>query len=139
MADGLRMALMNLLRKVEMARDVDFLQDGVRILGQAPMGIEVSQHVGAEKNERTRSGRDSGTGIAPAGGTRRGEAWNFGFRGFGTGPFSKHVRAAPACRAGSGGRHSRSLPSGRFHPAGRRTREGTRDGGDPKEPGIAPV
>jgi len=62
MADGLRMALTNLLRKAEMAGDVDFLRDGVRILGQALMDIEVSQHVGAEKNERTpeRSGHRNG-------------------------------------------------------------------------------
>src|SRR3990170_8828758 len=53
MADDLRMALTNLLRKAEMAGDVDFLRDGVRILGQSLMDLEVSQHLRAEKNERT--------------------------------------------------------------------------------------
>ncbi len=53
MADDLRMALTNLLRKAEMAGDVDFLRDGVRILGQTLMDLEVSQHLRAEKNERT--------------------------------------------------------------------------------------
>ena len=53
MADDLRMALTNLLRKAEMTGDIDFLRDGVRILGQALMDLEVSQHLRAEKNERT--------------------------------------------------------------------------------------
>jgi transposase-like protein len=53
MADDLRMALTNLLRNAEMAGDVDFLRDGVRILGQTLMDLEVSQHLRAEKNERT--------------------------------------------------------------------------------------
>ena len=62
MADDLRMALTNLLRKAEMAGDVDFLRDGVRILGQTLMDLEVSQHLRAEKNERTpeRAGQRNG-------------------------------------------------------------------------------
>jgi transposase-like protein len=62
MADDLRMALTNLLRKAEMAGDVDFLRDGVRILGQTLMDLEVSQHLRAEKNERTpeRAGHRNG-------------------------------------------------------------------------------
>jgi len=52
-AEDFRMALTNLLRKAEMAGDVDFLRDGVRILGQTLMDLEVSQHLRAEKNERT--------------------------------------------------------------------------------------
>lgn len=62
MADDLRMALTNLLRKAEMDGDVDFLRDGVRILGQSLMELEVSQHLRAEKNERTpeRTGQRNG-------------------------------------------------------------------------------
>jgi putative transposase len=62
MADDLRMALTNLLRKAEMTGDVDFLRDGVRILGQALMDLEVAQHLRAEKNERTpeRAGHRNG-------------------------------------------------------------------------------
>lgn len=62
MADDLRMALTNLLRKAEMEGDVDFLRDGVRILGQSLMDLEVSQHLRAEKNERTpeRTGQRNG-------------------------------------------------------------------------------
>jgi len=62
MADDLRMALTNLLCKAKMAGDVDFLRDGVRILGQTLMDLEVSQHLQAEKNERTpeRSGHRNG-------------------------------------------------------------------------------
>lgn len=53
MADDLRMALLELLRKAEVERDVDFLREGVRVLAQALMELEVSQHVGAEKHQRT--------------------------------------------------------------------------------------
>ena len=62
MADDLRMALTYLLRKAEMAGEVDFLREGVRILGQALMDLEVSQHFRAEKNERTseRTGQRKG-------------------------------------------------------------------------------
>jgi transposase-like protein len=46
------MALQELLRKAELDGDVDFLRDGVRVLAQELMEIEVAQHVGAEKYER---------------------------------------------------------------------------------------
>jgi len=62
MADELRMALGELLRKAEMEKDADFLRDGVRVLSQALMDLEVSQHVGAGKYERTaeRTGQRNG-------------------------------------------------------------------------------
>lgn len=62
MADELSMALMELLRKAEMDQDVDFLREGVRTLSQALMELEVSQHVGAERHERTpeRTGQRNG-------------------------------------------------------------------------------
>jgi putative transposase len=50
-ADDLRMALAELLRKTELG-DADFLREGVRVLAQAVMELEVSQHVGAERYER---------------------------------------------------------------------------------------
>src|SRR5690348_12295607 len=53
MADELSMALMELLRKAELDQDVDFLREGVRTLSQALMELEVSQHLGAERHERT--------------------------------------------------------------------------------------
>ena len=37
MADDLRMALTDLLRKAEVERDADFLREGVRVLGEALM------------------------------------------------------------------------------------------------------
>ena len=52
MAEDLRMALQELLRKAELDGDVDFLRDCVRVLAQELMEIEVAQHVGAEKYER---------------------------------------------------------------------------------------
>src|SRR5918992_1242853 len=62
MADELRMALLELLRKAELERDTDFLRDGVRVLSQALMELEVAQHVGAERHERTpeRTGQRNG-------------------------------------------------------------------------------
>src|ERR687886_2620834 len=53
MADELRMALEDLLRKAELERNADFLREGVRVLSQALMELEVSQHLGAERHERT--------------------------------------------------------------------------------------
>ncbi len=62
MADGLRIALDDLLRKAQMDRDADFLREGVRVLSQALMELEVSEHLGAEKHERTveRTGQRNG-------------------------------------------------------------------------------
>lgn len=53
MADSLRMALMELVRKASQEQDTDFMREGVRVLSQELMELEVSQHVGAERHERT--------------------------------------------------------------------------------------
>ena len=62
MADEVRMALAELLRKAELERDADFLREGVRVLSQALMELEITQHVGAERHERTpeRTGQRNG-------------------------------------------------------------------------------
>ncbi len=62
MAEGVSMALAELIRKAEEQGDVDFLREGVRVLSQALMEVEVSQHLGAERHERTgeRSGYRNG-------------------------------------------------------------------------------
>ena len=62
MADTVSMALAELVRKAEEHGDVDFLREGVRVLSQALMEVEVSQHLGAERHERTaeRSGQRNG-------------------------------------------------------------------------------
>ena len=57
MADELRMALLELLCKAELERDTDFLREGVRALAEALMELEVSQHLGAEKPERSEERR----------------------------------------------------------------------------------
>ncbi|HET6343688.1 MAG TPA: IS256 family transposase [Myxococcota bacterium] len=61
MADELRMALTELLRKAG-AGDAEFLREGVRALAQALMELEVTQQVGAERYERalTRTGQRNG-------------------------------------------------------------------------------
>jgi transposase-like protein len=62
MADELRMALDELLRKAQGDGDVDFLKEGMRVLAQALMELEVSHHLGAERYERSpeRTGQRNG-------------------------------------------------------------------------------
>jgi transposase-like protein len=62
MAEDVRMALEGLLRKAEVGDDVDFLREGVRVMAQALMELEVSQQLGAERHERTpsRTGQRNG-------------------------------------------------------------------------------
>jgi putative transposase len=49
MADTVSMAFAELVRKTEADRDVDVLKEGVRVLSQALMYVEVAQHIGAER------------------------------------------------------------------------------------------
>ncbi len=53
MTDEWSMALTGLLDKA--GGDADFLREGVRVLSQALMEVEVAQHLGAERHERTAS------------------------------------------------------------------------------------
>jgi putative transposase len=50
--DELRIGLQELLRKATIDRDADFLKEGVRVLSQALMEMEVQEHVGAARHER---------------------------------------------------------------------------------------
>src|ERR687887_92270 len=52
MADELRMALAEVLRKAGVD-EADFLREGVRVLAQALMELELAEHVGAERHERS--------------------------------------------------------------------------------------
>jgi putative transposase len=62
MADELRIGLSELLRKAMIEQDADFLKEGVRVLSQALMEMEVQEHVGAAPHERTegRTGQRNG-------------------------------------------------------------------------------
>jgi putative transposase len=62
MTDDVRMALAELLRKAAAAPDLDVLREGVRVLAEALMEVEVAQHLGAGRHERTpeRSGQRNG-------------------------------------------------------------------------------
>jgi putative transposase len=62
MAVELRMALLDLLRKAEMDHDADFLREGVRLLAQALLELEVTEHVGAEPYERSAERRGQRNG-----------------------------------------------------------------------------
>lgn len=63
MADETRMALTELLRKAEAEPGLDVLREGVRVLAEALMELEVTQHVGAERHARTleRTGQRNGS------------------------------------------------------------------------------
>src|SRR5438105_25023 len=52
MADELRMALAEVLRKAGV-EEADFLREGVRVLAQELMELELAEHAGAERHERT--------------------------------------------------------------------------------------
>jgi putative transposase len=63
MADEPRIGLSELLRKAMIDRDADFLkEEGVRVLSQALMEMEVEEHVGAGRHERgpSRTGQRNG-------------------------------------------------------------------------------
>jgi putative transposase len=62
MADELRIGLLGLLRKAQMEDDAEFLKEGVRVLSQALMEMEVEEHVGAGRHERSpgRTGQRNG-------------------------------------------------------------------------------
>jgi transposase-like protein len=53
MADELRIGLTELLRKAHIEGDAEFLKEGVRALSQALMEMEVEEHIGATRHERT--------------------------------------------------------------------------------------
>src|SRR5919109_3467690 len=53
MAENVSMALTELLRKAEAEPDLDTLREGVRVLTQALMELEVAQHLGAERYQRS--------------------------------------------------------------------------------------
>jgi len=56
------MALVELLRKAELEPNLDFLREGVRVLAQGVMELEVEQHLNAERYERSaeRTGQRNG-------------------------------------------------------------------------------
>lgn len=62
MANELRIGLKELMRKAQMEGDADFLKEGVRVLSEAIMEMEVEEHIGAARHERTegRSGQRNG-------------------------------------------------------------------------------
>ena len=53
MADELRIGLSELLRKAMIDQDADFLKEGLRVLSQALMEMEVEEYVGAARHERS--------------------------------------------------------------------------------------
>jgi putative transposase len=64
-ADELRIGLSELLRKAMIEQDTDFLKEGVRVLSQALMELEVEEHVGAGRNERSAARNGQRNGYRP--------------------------------------------------------------------------
>jgi transposase-like protein len=62
MADELSIALLEVLRKAQADGQVDFLRESVRTLAQAVLELEVTEHLGADRHERTteRTGHRNG-------------------------------------------------------------------------------
>jgi putative transposase len=62
MADELRIGLKELMRKAQVEGDADFLREGIRALSEAIMEMEVEDHIGAVRHERTlgRTGQRNG-------------------------------------------------------------------------------
>ena len=54
MASMDKIALLELIRKIGLDGDVDFLREGLKVLTQAIMEAEVSEWVGAERFERSK-------------------------------------------------------------------------------------
>jgi len=136
MADTLSMALAELVREAEVEPDVDVLREGVRVLSQALMELEVAQHRGAAKHERTpertgqRTGdreRDWDTRV----GTLelrvpRGPRWVV---------VPEPAGAAAARRAGAGRHGARGVRAGGAYAPGGRAGQGPRPGRYLEEPG----
>lgn len=62
MADEPRIGLSGLLRKAQMEGDANFLKEGVRMLSQALMEIEVEEHLGAARHAHSAGRRGQRNG-----------------------------------------------------------------------------
>ena len=77
MADELRIGLSELLRKAMIEQDADFLKEGVRVLSQALMEMEVQESTWARGvTSGVPSVEGSATATASAPGTRGLGPWN---------------------------------------------------------------
>ena len=101
MADELRMALAEVLRKAGVEQ-ADFLREGVRVLAEELMEMELAEHVGAERHERTAERAGIATAIASGPGIRAWARSSCRCRGCGTGA---SFRACSSDELGAVGRH----------------------------------
>ena len=138
MADDLRMALIELLRKAEMEQDTDFLREGTRVFSQALMELEVSQHLKAERYEHTAERTGQRNGYRERQWDTRVGTIDLQVPRVRDGSFFPELAgASPASRAGADGGGTGSLRPGRLDPACRRTGASTGDAGHLQEPGIS--
>ena len=119
MADELRMTLAEVLRKAGV-EEADFLSEGVRVLAQELMELELAEHVGAEHHERTpdRSGYRNGYRERPWDtrvGTIELQVPPSARRQL----LSEPARTEATCREGTGSRGARGVRPGHQHQARR--------------------
>ena len=140
MADDLRMALLERLRKAEPEDEADFRREGVRVLGQALLELEVSRHVGADKHARPpeRPGQRNGYRDR-TGDTRVGTIRAAGAPGARRQLLPLAAGAAQAGRAGAGGGGAGGVRAGQLDPTGGRPGAGARAPRGRQEPGLAAV
>ena len=113
MTSELRMALEEVLHKAQPERDVDLLRDGVRVMAQVLLELEVRQYLGGAKHERTTSRTGQRNGHSP---------WRVGRAGgrrcccdeppvdSGTNQAASHGPLRGACGAARTGRFSKTGP-----------------------------
>ena len=136
MADELRIGLTRLLRKAQMEHDADFLKEGVRVLSEALMEMEVQEHVGAARYERTegRTGQRNGyrerNWDSRVGTVELKVAQSEGFE-----LLSFALGAQKACREGALCGGPGGLCPRHLHTQSGRSAEGFRDDGHLQEPG----
>lgn len=141
MADELRIGLSELLRKAMIDHDTDLLKEGVRVLSQALMEMEVEHHVGAARHERS-AGR-----VGQRNGYRE-RSWDTRVgtvelkvprvRDGGYFPSLLEPRRKAEGRPRGHWQRSSRKPTctGSLHPQGGRAGEGFGDGEDLQEPGL---
>src|SRR5438445_6427668 len=118
MADTLSMALAELLRKADAEPDLDTLREGVRVMTQALMELEVAPHLGAERYQRAPERHGERSGYRDRTWIRGWANSSCGCHGCVMAAFSLACWSAQVRRARVGRDRARGLRAGGQHPPG---------------------